>query len=364
MVDFQISPDTEVALLLTSTLKAKPDAQPLTLTEYNRVMRGLVERGMRPADLLNGIPDGLMEAAGDRLARLLGRGVALADARVAWSNRGIWVAGRTDEHYPQRIAEQLKNQRPPLFYGVGNPGLMNRPSFGMVGSRETSEDVLNWVQELAAERVALGEVVVSGGAKGVDLAAMVGALEAGGGSIGLLANDLAKLALSKPFRTPLREGNLLLLSASEPEERFKAWKAMERNKFIYSMSKQLVVVASASGTGGTWAGAMENLEHRFCAATFVRHDVGDAGLSALHRLGIPWWGAVDAAPQMTEWERIRRHLLNHGPDGLKNIRKAIEFPGKEGTLKGLLLERVESGDLVRKGIKYAVSDGHQGTLFE
>lgn len=288
----------------------------------------------------------------------------MAEARIAWANRGIWVVSRSDAAYPKLLADKLKAKRPPVLFGVGNPELLGAPGFGMVGSRDASSEVLDWTAGLAAERVAMGEVVVSGGAKGVDLAAMMGALDAGGGCVGVVANDLAKLSVSKSFRPHLKSGKLLLLSASDPEQRFLAFRAMERNKYIYALSAQLVVVASAAGSGGTWAGAEENMGASYCPSVFLRHAPEEPGLAALHRLGIPYWGAPEAAPAASEWERIREHLARVGKDGLKNIRRAIDYPGKEGALKELLLQRVDSGDLERKRDgKFKLATETQGKLF-
>lgn len=359
-----MTPDTEASLLLTSRLGLRGKVDVLSLSEYNQVVKGLVDCGMRPGDLLEGVPADLGGVSRLRLEQLMARGVALAEARIAWSNRGIWVVSRSDAAYPALLAKKLKAKRPPVLFGAGNTELLAAIGFGMVGSRDASPEVLDWTASLAAERVAMGEVVVSGGAKGVDLAAMMGALDAGGGSVGLVANDLAKLTVSKAFRPHLKSGNLLLLSASDPDQRFLAFRAMQRNKFIYALSAQLVVVASAVGSGGTWAGAEENMEASYCPSVFLRHAPEEPGLAALHRLGIPYWGAPEAAPAASEWDRIRMHLEGVREDGLKNIRKAIDFPGKEGALRELLLQHVASGDLERRrNGKFTLATSVQGKLF-
>ena len=72
-------------------------------------------------------------------------------------------------------------------------------------------------KNLAAERCDRGEVVVSGGAKGVDLAAITGALDAGGQAIAILPNDLGKVAIAKSFRQHILNGDLLLLSSTSPK---------------------------------------------------------------------------------------------------------------------------------------------------
>ena len=103
---------------------------------------------------------------------------------------------------------------------------------------------------------------------------MEGALDVGGGSVGVVVSDLAKSALSKKFRSHFQSGKLLLISPFDPDARFIAWHAMDRNKYIYALSDQLVITASAVGTGGTWAGAEENLTKQFCPRVYLRNDPG------------------------------------------------------------------------------------------
>ncbi len=62
---------------------------------------------------------------------------------------------------------------------------------------------------LAARCANEGLAVVSGGARGVDAAAMQGATEAGGYCIGVLASDLLKTSVNRQNRIGLQEGRLV-----------------------------------------------------------------------------------------------------------------------------------------------------------
>ena len=54
---------------------------------------------------------------------------------------------------------------------------------------------------------------------------------------------------------------LLLMSAISPKSGFTVYHAMNRNKYIYCLSKTTVVVSSDYNKGGTWAGATENIKN-------------------------------------------------------------------------------------------------------
>jgi predicted Rossmann fold nucleotide-binding protein DprA/Smf involved in DNA uptake len=102
--------------------------------------------------------------------------------------------------------------------------------------------------------------VISGGARGVDLEAMAAGFEAGGRAIGVLPDSLARNAVSARYREGLMSGRLALASPYEPEARWFAFTAMERNRLIYALSDAALAVSSAADNGGTWAGAIEALD--------------------------------------------------------------------------------------------------------
>ena len=58
----------------------------------------------------------------------------------------------------------------------------------------------------------------------------------------------------------LLSGRLVLISPYDPDARWFAFTAMDRNKVIYALSDAALVVSSAAENGGTWAGAVEALD--------------------------------------------------------------------------------------------------------
>ncbi len=139
---------------------------------------------------------------------------------------------------------------------------------------------------------------MSGGARGVDTAAMQGATEAGGVSIGVLANDLRKTSVNRQNRIGLQEGRLALISPFYPEAGFNAGNAMARHKYIYTLADQALVIDSALGSGGTWEGALEDLQQRW-VPLYVRTPGNGAGNAALDR-----YSALEAvAPRVDAMQR-------------------------------------------------------------
>ena len=121
-------------------------------------------------------------------------------------------------------------------------------------------------------------------------AAMRGALEADGNAFGVLADGLEKMVMNREHRNLLLEGRLTLISLYDPGAGFNVGNAMQRNKLIYALADASLVINSDVGKGGTWAGAVEQLDKLKFVPVYVR-TTGEpsAGLEALRKKGaLPW----------------------------------------------------------------------------
>jgi predicted Rossmann fold nucleotide-binding protein DprA/Smf involved in DNA uptake len=289
MASHLLSPDTQAVLLLCGSLGRRREgrAHPLTTAEYTRLAQWLHQQGLRPGDLLG---RGALENAGEppvdreRLTALLERGAALALEVERWTNRGLWVLSRGDEAYPRALKVRLGKLAPPLLYGAGDPGLLGSGGLAVVGSRDADAAAERFTQHVGATAARQNVTVVSGGARGVDSFAMSAALDARGRVVGILAEGLDRAATSGRYRDALRSGFLVLASPYDPGARFSVHAAMGRNKIVYGLSHWGLVVSSAAGKGGTWAGAIENLRAAW-VPLFVRDEAVPEGNRALLREG-------------------------------------------------------------------------------
>jgi len=264
----EISGDTKATLLLCSRLGQTGDNgnKPLSLKQYDALARWLRERRMRPADLLTNegreqlkeLPPGGPDRA--VVEFLLDRGAALGFMAERWASRGLWVIGRADASYPARSKSYLGYSAPPLLFGAGNRELLGDGGLAVVGSREATDEETEYARRVGSTCAAQGIAVISGGARGIDLEAMAACFEAGGAATGVLADSLARYSVSARYREGLISGRLVLVSPYDPEARWFAYTAMDRNKLIYGLSDAALVVTSAAESGGTWAGAIEALD--------------------------------------------------------------------------------------------------------
>ena len=305
----ELSPNAQAILLLTAPLiagRGKPSADPLTAGEYRRLARRLRELHREPADLLDRGADSLLKECGShpdaaRLDRLLGRGFLLSQAVERWRTRAVWVVSRADAGYPQRLKKRLGEDAPPVLYGCGDASILDAGGLAVVGSRNVNETLIEYTGDAGRLAAAARRAVISGGARGIDQAAMRGAQDAGGIVVGILADSLERAAVRREHREALMNGRLALICPYDPAARFNVGHAMQRNKLIYALADAALVVNSDYGKGGTWAGATEQLGRLKFVPVYVRAD-GDVGkgLAELQRLGARPWPNPKTAQELEE----------------------------------------------------------------
>lgn len=293
-----LSPNTQAILLLTAPLIAgrgasSPDL--LSPGEYKRLARHLRDMQRQPADLVSTDAAELLRACQPvidekRLQRLLGRGFLLSQVIEHWKARAIWVISRADAEYPRRLKVRFREDAPAMLYGCGDISLLETGGLAVVGSRHVDDTLIDYTMTVGRLAARARRTLVSGGAKGIDQAAMRGALEAGGKVSGVLADSLEKTAMNREHRNLLIDGQLVLISPYDPSAGFNVGNAMQRNKLIYALADASLVVSSDLNKGGTWAGAIEQLDKLKLVPVYVRSTgVLSAGLDALRSKGaIPW----------------------------------------------------------------------------
>ena len=303
---------TQSILLLTAHFSdsSNQTVKPLTLNEWGRFAYWLMKRDLHPRDLMIGDIDGCLKEWSDkavtieRLKRLLDRRSTLAFAMEKWTGAGLWVLTR--EGYPKRFKQRLRTAAPTFIVGCGSKGLFKDGGLAVIGSRNAAEEDLAYSSGIGAMAAGNGLTLVSGGAKGVDESAMLGALANGGNVIGVLADNLLWTSSSGKYRKHIMEGRLVLITVSNPEAGFSIGQAMQRNKYIYCLSDAAFVVHSGK-KGGTWQGARENLKKNWVPLWVRSTADGNAGNADIVRDGGQW------APQRLNGDGLQA-LISKGVD--------------------------------------------------
>lgn len=281
-----------VTILLCSYLGAKEgDYKPYTALQWSRLVNKIVNSTLKePSSLMKMSQEEIFKelkvdfTESNRIKKLLSRGGNMAFALEELERKGIKIVTRSDNNYPVRLKSILKQHAPALLYYCGDISLANNKGIAIVGSRNIDKKGENFARDLATKATKEGLAIYSGGARGIDTISEKAALDNGGRVISVLADSLVKKIKRKEYRDKIIQGKLLLLTANNPDAPFTAGGAMNRNKYVYVLSKGAFIVASDYNKGGTWAGATENLKNGW-VKTFAFKSNSYAGNSVLIRKG-------------------------------------------------------------------------------
>ena len=291
-----LSQQAQAILLLTVSFgrNDQKSAKPLSKGEWSRFAIWLKDHELEPSGLLQGdlqtklsrLSDKSISA--DRIQALLERGATLGLALEKWERAGLWVMTRSDTDYPDRLKRRLRLNSPAVLFGCGNKNLLNKGGVAVIGSRDADEGDLNFTQHIGKETALQGYSIVSGGARGVDQSAMMGALDNEGTAIGVMADSLLKATLSAKYRNKIMSGDLVLISPFNPEASFNVGNAMARNRYIYCLADTAIVISSTADKGGTWTGAIENLKAAWVPLWVKKTETQKSGNPFLVDKGASW----------------------------------------------------------------------------
>ena len=161
----------------------------------------------------------------------------------------IFVVTYADALYPQR----LKNiYHPPLLlYGKGKMPLFDEEvAVAVVGTRDCTPYGIRCAEKLGYELSQQGALVISGMARGIDTAAMEGALRFGGFTCGVLGGGV-DVVYPKENRRLYEDvaARGVLLSEYPPETEPKSWHFPHRNRIMSGLAVATLVVEAPETSG-------------------------------------------------------------------------------------------------------------------
>lgn len=314
----KLSTDSLALVLLCSQLGLDDDsAKPLTLREWNPLARKLQAASLRPSDLFavstGDSPLDLSPEERTRITILLDRTEELENQLNRLATFGIYPITRADNDYPQRYRQRLKESAPSVLFYAGEKALLGQPGIAVVGSRHLDEAGQECAHFVGNACGLSGQVLYSGGAKGVDTISMDSALEARGTAVGVLADSLERAV--KKNRDALSRGDLCLVTPYNPNAGFSIGAAMGRNRLIYCLADYAIVVASDAESGGTWAGATETLKNNWVPVFVLEHDTMPEGNKLLLQKGaLPFPHPFKEPPvKLPEWMKTQADSLPSRP---------------------------------------------------
>ena len=193
------------------------------------------------------------------LARSWARAACALDLAPELARRGTAVVRDGHAGYP--IGDEIPDRPAVLLVEGAAPDVLWRPRVAIVGTRSASVHGLADARELGAFLARRGVTVVSGLAIGIDGAAHLGALDAGGGVVGVVATGLDVVYPRRHvvlFERVRRSG--VLLSEAGFGAQANRFRFPVRNRIIAALA-DVVVVVEATLRGGARITADYGLEY-------------------------------------------------------------------------------------------------------
>ena len=178
-----------------------------------------------------------------RAARLAARSAIAAAAQG-----GITGVGITSLAYPP-LLKQIPDP-PPFLWLKGDHAILSKPSVAVVGARAATPTGLRVGYELGRDLAGAGVVVVSGLARGIDGAAHLGALDAGGKTIAVLGSGIDRIYPAEHIGLAGRiveQG--VLVSEFVPGTAPMPTHFPLRNRIISGLARAVVVVEASEKSG-------------------------------------------------------------------------------------------------------------------
>ena len=213
-----------------------------------RQKMNILRQGLEPEDLYHAGEEELayIENACGLLDKDLTNAYEIADH---CRQKGIGILTFRDAAYPNRL-RNVEDGPVLLYYRGVIPDLDAQPVIALVGTRKATPYGLRCARSIAGQIAACGGLVISGGAFGVDTAAMEAALDAGCSTIGVLGCgvDVVYPASNRNlFDTVMTTG--CLISEYPPGTKPEHWHFPQRNRIISGISHGVLVVEAPRKSG-------------------------------------------------------------------------------------------------------------------
>lgn len=213
---------------------------------------------------------------------------------------GIRVIAWEDQaDYPANL-RALPADAPPVLYLKGSFLPEDQRVVAIVGTRWPTEPAATLARQMAGELARRGWAIVSGLAAGIDTAAHIGALEAGGRTLAVLGCGVERIYPPEnvPLAAQIAEMGAVI-SEAHPTETVSKRRLVARNRITSGLSRAVIVVEAGEDGGSVITARRAREQGREVFA--VRG--GDAGCDALIQEGA---GVI--LPDKVDWDALSERL--------------------------------------------------------
>lgn len=218
----------------------------------------------------------------------------------------IFSLSPAEKNYPPRITRELGLEAPPFLFCKGNFGCLKKKNIAIVGTRRPSSFGINATQSYTALLARQGINIVSGGAMGIDTAAHISALSAGGATTIVLPQGIFRFKAQSALLPLIDWKRTLIVSSFPPDEPFQKRHAVFRNSIVAAIADSVIVPETPLRSGTAYV-IRHILAHRRPLFTILYNK--PEPLSASGNRSLVSAGAIPLPPKIDSAEKILRKLL-------------------------------------------------------
>jgi len=190
-----------------------------------------------------------------------------------WERAGIRMVSVLDREYPSNL--RMIHQRPPVLFLRGAADEHDAVSVAVVGTRQATPEGLQQAAGLAAGLAERGVPVISGLAAGIDAAAHMSALSAGGRTVAVIGTgiDRAYPAQNAALQEEIARKGLVISQFLPGSPPTKTSFPM-RNAVMSGYALATVVIEAAYQSGARMQArlALQHGRHVFLMRSLLQHD--------------------------------------------------------------------------------------------
>lgn len=199
---------------------------------------------------------------------------------------GILVTTKYEEDYPYLLRKKMKRQSPLFLYYSGDIGLLDTHLMCLSGpirsNRRIDQNTKQVIKKLNEEDYTL----MSCANRGVEKLSIKQQLRLGGKVVNFVCSNI--ITEIKDYIRPIKNGQMLIISAVYPFADFDLVHAIDRNQYAFCLSEVAIIMYSQINSGAVWLTAMQNFKQKWTRLVAIMDDefYGNARLIELGATGL------------------------------------------------------------------------------
>lgn len=175
-------------------------------------------------------------------------------------HNGINITTKYEDNYPHRLIKYLKKRAPLYLFYCGNIEILGE-GISLAGLTKVTKKDRTYTKRLLDKAIENNLIYISNDSKGIDEIAFKYALQRSCDCVNFVCERLT--AKQSDYRKYLKSGQLVMLSAEDPNSYFDITSAIDRNSYVCALSKYQIIVSTSINNGATWFTALQNLHNNW-----------------------------------------------------------------------------------------------------